>query len=95
MDIIDAISSIKPGTFVRVQYKTELPVKAAFKKAGYTITKYVSTTSRFGINYHNIQKVKEAEVEKTVGHAKNRSNNIHWVIKNIFYTMTTLGQIIS
>lgn len=78
--ITNALKNVKPGTFTRLVYKSEMPVKAEFKKMGYKVVKITSTTTRFGIHYGNIKEVKE-----------NASNDkyfkvneaLKWIVKDI------------
>lgn len=57
-EILNKVSTIRKGSFVRISYTTELPLKA---KAAHTckIVKRVDTIVRLGVNYHNIKSVKE------------------------------------
>lgn len=63
MDIEKRIKSIKPGTFFRVTYKSELPVKAEFKKQGVTVTKVTTTQARIGCQYNHIARVIQRRIE--------------------------------
>lgn len=80
--IISATKDIKGGTIVRITYKTELPLKAEFKKQGYKITKIVEQSVRFGVNYHNISKVIERKANTEPKEQTPRTNNCEWVIKD-------------
>lgn len=73
--IIEAVSKTQPGSFFRISYVTELPVKSSFKKQGYQIIKEVSQTSRTGCRYKNI---KDAPVSVNPG----GSSNFEWIMKN-------------
>lgn len=77
-DVISKLSLIRPGVFTRLTYKSELPMRAEFKKQGYKIVKITSMTTRFGINYGHIKDV----MENTVESSKQRVNNFSWVLKN-------------
>lgn len=79
--ILSAASAIRGGTINRVTYKTEVPLKAEFKKQGYKITKIVESSVRFGVNYHNIASVIARKAEETINTVA-RTNNYEWVIKN-------------
>jgi len=79
--LIELFEDIKPGVFTRLTYTTELPVKAEFKKQGYKVTKLCSMTTRFGINYGNIEKVKEANKDK-IQESELSNITTSWVIKN-------------
>lgn len=82
--IIEAVSNVKNGCITRITYKTELPIKAEFKKQGYKIVKIVETSVRFGVDYFNIgsvveRKAKEAEEGKV---PVVRKNPYEWIIDN-------------
>lgn len=77
--ISKAVKNIKPGVFTRITYKSEMPLKAEYKKLGYKIVKISSMTTRFGIHYGNIKEVKESKHE---GKISNKVNNFVWIIKN-------------
>lgn len=74
------ISNIKAGTFFRVKYETELPVKAEFKNAGVVITKETVTTSRTGVSYDAVRKVFTEDVADA--NPTPRVNNWSWVLPN-------------
>ena len=78
--IANKLNTIKPGTFVRCTYITELPVKAEYKKLGYKVTKVTSMTTRFGIHYGNIKEVKEKNKEENNNRKVNE--NLEWIIKD-------------
>ena len=80
--IIEAVEKVKNGTIARVTYQTELPVKAAFKKQGYSIIKVVETSGRLGVNYHHIAKVIARKAEEQFKEAVQRANNYEWIIQN-------------
>lgn len=82
--IIEAVSNVKNGCIARISYRTELPIKAAYKKQGYKIIKVVETSVRFGVDYFNIgsvieRKAAEAEAGKV---PVVRENPYEWVIDN-------------
>ena len=56
-DIIQQITSLKHGTFVRVKYRTDIKPAAKFKD--YKIYKIVEATVRVGVSYSNLSAVKE------------------------------------
>lgn len=78
--IISKISKIKNGTFVRISYRTELPVRAEFKKAGYRVIKNCTTTTRTGVYYGNIKEIKEKMQNE--GYQISRNENLEWTVKN-------------
>lgn len=85
LDIIcEKVSAIKNGTMARVQYKSELPVKACYKKEGISIIKMTDATVRFGVDYDHIAKVIEQRAEKVATYETTtpRANNFYWIIEN-------------
>ena len=56
-DIIQQITSLKHGTFVRIKYRTEVKPSARFKDL--KIEKIVEATVRVGGSYSNLSAVKE------------------------------------
>lgn len=82
-ELIKKIEAVKPGTFVRISYKTEIPVRAADKKAGIKMWKEVSTTVRTGVSYNNIESVIMRKSHEDSNNEKRPYNNPYeWVIKN-------------
>lgn len=78
------LKEIKPGTFFRMSYMHELPVKAEFKKQGYNVIKVTSVVTRTGVNYGNIQAVKdykEAQAEAGII-PQERHLDVEWIIKD-------------
>ena len=55
----EALGGIRSGTFFRIGYITELPVKAAYAKEGWKILKQTESTVRTGVNYGKIKSVVE------------------------------------
>ena len=82
--IINALKSIKPGCLFRITYKSELPVKAEFKKNGYRLVKITEATVRTGVDYSNIQSVieKRENASEDGAVAKQRENNFEWIIRD-------------
>ena len=80
--IIEATNRVRNGTLARVSYKTEVPLKAEFKKQGYKLIKITETTARFGVSYGKIASVIARNAERTLEEATKRTNNYEWVIKN-------------
>lgn len=56
-DIIQQITSLKHGVFVRIKYRTDIKPAAKFKD--YEIYKIVEATVRVGVSYSNLSAVKE------------------------------------
>ena len=87
--IIKKISEIPAGRFFRVRYITKVKVKAEYEKQGITIFKIVDTTTRTGVKYKNIARVKpndypdEYEPKKT---------NWEWVVKDRIKHNTNTGK---
>lgn len=81
MSFFNKVLDLVPGSFVRISYRTSVPVKAQYKKEGYSIEKFVDETIRVGIDYHNIGAVSavENDSQKT-----SRKSKIHWTIKKYF-----------
>lgn len=80
--IIEATNKVRNGTIARVTYRTEVPLKAEFKKQGYRLIKITETSARFGVNYGRIASVIARNAERTLEEAVQRTNNYEWVIKN-------------
>ena len=80
--IIKVAGEVKGGRIMRVTYKTELPLKAEFKKQGYVLIKIIETSVRFGVDYHNIAAVIERKANAEPKEPVVRSNNYEWVIEN-------------
>lgn len=80
--IISTAKAIRGGTIARVTYKTELPIKAEFKKQGYKIIKIVESSVRFGVNYHNISSVIQRKAQRSEESMISRTNNYEWVVRN-------------
>ena len=80
--IISEAEKIKNGTFTRLCYKSELSVKAAFKKQGWKVTKITQTSARLGVCYGNIASVIARKAEESLVEAVQRTNNFEWVIKD-------------
>lgn len=79
--IIDATNSVRNGTIARVTYKSEVPLKAEFKKQGYRLIKITETSARFGVDYGKISSVIARRAEQTEPTVQ-RTNNYEWVIRN-------------
>ena len=79
-EVISKVAGIRGGTMVRISYKTELPIKAAAKKEGIRIVKFVESTVRIGVNYDNIKSVIERKRNNPV--SEHKESNYTWIIKN-------------
>lgn len=80
--IFDTLNEIHNGSATRVTYKSELPLKAEFKKQGYQVIKVTETTGRFGVNYHKIATVIARKAEQQLENTRNYTNPYEWVIAN-------------
>lgn len=70
--VLDKLARIKGGAFFRMKYKTDLPLKAAYRNLGYSAVKYSEVTVRTGVKYDHIARV---EVK-----GNDRENNYVWII---------------
>ena len=61
----EIMENVKPGVFTRIKYKSDASLAAKAKKEGHTVTKIVEKTVRFGVNYFEIESVKEREAART------------------------------
>lgn len=91
-EIIEKVNAIRPGTFVRISYKSEVPVRASDKKAGIKMWKEVSTTVRTGVNYGNIASVIARKSEETDEPKRAYTNPYEWVIKDKVKVHTGTGK---
>lgn len=81
-EIYEETTRVKNGRIARVTYKTELPLKAEFKKQGYKMVKVTETSARFGVNYGHIASVKERKANESNEETTQRANNYEWVVKD-------------
>lgn len=84
-NIINIMSQIKNGTFFRVVYRTEVPIKKSFKDEGFKVIKTSSVITRTGVNYKNISGV---EIKPLGDTGKPRANNYEAIIANKLYFNT-------
>ena len=75
--VINVVTNIKKGTFTRIKYMTDVPVKAKYKKQGLVIKKIGCMTTRFGIHYPNIK-----SVGNKIDNSYVPNDNLHWVVKD-------------
>jgi hypothetical protein len=80
-EIVNAIKAVRGGTIARITYKTEVPIKAEFKRKGYKIIKIVETSARIGVNYGHLPSVISRN-ESNNGETSNKTNNYEWIIKD-------------
>lgn len=90
--IIDEAKAAKNGAFLRIGYRTELPVKAAYKKQGIQFFKYTEMSVRLGVNYGNIASVIARKAEEGLVEAAQRANNYEWIVKNKVRHNTSTGK---
>ena len=90
-EIITAVSEVRGGTITRVTYKTDVPVKAEYKKQGYKIVKIVETTARIGVNYGHLPSVIARNAE-TPTETTHKANNYEWVVKDRICHNTKTGK---
>ena len=91
--LVNIVSHLRPGVFTRLTYKTDLPMKAEYKKQGYQISGVRSTTVRFGVEYGNIAHVISRREEASTEPRDNVRNRIHAVIPKYIYKHEESGQI--
>lgn len=87
-EIISTVTNLRNGTMARIEYVTELPMKAEFAKQGYKILKVTETTARFGVKYANLSAVKE----KQESSKSEKTNNFEWVVENKLSHNTNTGK---
>ena len=80
-EIISAVKSVRGGTITRVTYRTDVPIKAEFKKKGYKIIKIVETSARIGVNYGHISSVVNRDKMNNV-ESTSKTNNFEWIVKD-------------
>lgn len=80
--IIEATNQVRNGTIARVTYRSDVPLKAEYKKQGYKLTKITETSARFGVDYSRISSVIARRAEQALEEAVKRTNNYEWVIRN-------------
>ena len=81
--IIEATNKVRNGTIARVTYRSEVPLKAEFKKQGYKLIKITETSARFGVEYGRIASVIARKAEQALEESTtHRANNYEWVIRN-------------
>ena len=82
--IKEKLNSLKNGTCASITYKSELPVKAEFKKQGIVIEKITSKVVRFGVDYDNIKSVIERRADENYKPIE-RENNYVEIVKDKLY----------
>ena len=87
----EALEGVHSGSFFRIGYITELPLKAAYSKEGWRILKLTESTVRTGINYRRIQSVIE-DRESRSEVVRSRKNNVIPVQPNRIYKNVETNQ---
>lgn len=87
----EALEGIRSGTFFRIGYVTELPVKATYAKEGWKILKKTESTVRTGVNYGKIKSVVE-EREGRSEVTRTRKNHIVPIQRGRIYQNTDTEQ---
>lgn len=86
--VMDIVKNITPGTFFRLDYCGNIPVKAEYKKLGIEVVKFGSIITRTGINYSNINGVDIKDVVNN--RLQNYRHNFVWEIpRTISYNTNT------
>lgn len=78
------LESLKNGTCANITYKSELPLKAEFKKKGFVIEKVTTKVVRFGVDYDNIKSVIERRADENYKPVE-RENNYVEIVKDKLY----------
>ena len=88
--LYDIVSKIPSGRLFRLTYITELPIKSELKNKGCLIEKVNRITVRTGINYNNIQEVKNLRAMGELSYDTNYHTTKMWkVSKRIFFNPNT------
>lgn len=74
------MDSIRPGSFTRLTYKSEMPLLKEAKSEGYKVEKITSITTRFKISYNKMKSYKAPEKSST------RKNPYTTLVPNLFYS---------
>ena len=89
-NVKNVIVAKKNGVFFRINYRTEIPVKAEFKKAGINLVKFTEKTVRTGVNYEHIQAVIDKKSAEDYVAPAHRENHKDWIVNNkLFYNTNT------
>ena len=79
--LVEAVNKTGNGRICRIGYRTELPVKAEYKKQGMSITKFTERSVRIGVKYSNIESVKQRLVDRIKATVV-KTDNYLWRIPN-------------
>lgn len=82
--LMEEIKNVKAGTIVRVEYDSQVPVKAASKKNGVEVRKITETSCRIGVKYSNIESVKQRKLEEAMLDTPKKAytNPYEWIIED-------------
>lgn len=81
----NAIKQKKAGTFFFAKYRSDVPVKAEYKKQGINVVKYCEKFVRTGINYNHIKEVIAKKSSPDYIAPVPRANNKEWIADNRLY----------
>lgn len=90
-ELTNRLNNITKGAFVRIKYKTDLPLQAAYKKNGFTIQKIVEQTIRVGVSYNKISRVQAKLASRVETPNRTYKNPYKQVIKNMIYEHESTG----
>ena len=79
--LTEAVSKVGNGRICRIGYRSQLPVKAKYKKQGISIIKFTERSVRIGVKYSNIETVKSRLLNKIITNKYSVSNYI-WELPN-------------
>lgn len=89
-NVMNALKAKRNGTFFFLKYRSEVPVKAEYKKQGINVVKYTEKFVRTGINYNHIKSVIEKKSAPDYVAPAPRENNKEWLVDNkLFYNTNT------
>lgn len=81
--VINTIKKIGNGKIFSIGYRSEVPIKAEYKKDGLRITKFTEKCVRSGVNYNKITKVILKLAKKDCPEYTPHVSLIYnWVVKN-------------
>lgn len=69
------LGMFKNGTFQKIKYKSEMPLKAEYRKQGYEVVKITQSVGRLGVNYKHMKGYQPPTHPHKV-------NNFSWIIPN-------------
>jgi len=75
-------NNLGKGRICRIEFESEVPVKAVYKKQGIRVIKCIKTSVRCGVSYSHLPNVIAKRSEEGYK-ASERTNNFEWVIPNV------------